>query len=79
LVEEPFSNGISSSMVGSRMTTYVAQVIIMMITYADQSIIPIFLHQVREQLKLGNSVKYVVPDSVISYIREHKLYDVTHD
>ena len=31
----------------------------------------------RRSLRRGESVKYLIPDAVIDYIKEHNLYQVT--
>ncbi|MCB1668763.1 MAG: nicotinate-nucleotide adenylyltransferase [Porticoccaceae bacterium] len=44
------------------------------IAIAEMTLLPVSATGIRESLKRGESVRYLVPDSVIEYIREQGLY-----
>ena len=44
------------------------------VTYLDGALLAVSGTDVRSRLRAGRSVRYLVPDAVIAYIRDHALY-----
>jgi len=45
----------------------------------EMTLLPISATGIRQALRRGESIRYLVPDAVIDYIRQHQLYPDTHN
>jgi nicotinate-nucleotide adenylyltransferase len=49
------------------------------VTILDMPELEIASHQLQERIRAGRSIRYLVPDEVARYIREHGLYETMDD